>query len=110
MDIKQAIDAFAALSQETRLQVFKLLLEYGRTGTPAGTLGERLDIPHNTLSFHLANLNRAGLVSSRRDGRQIIYSANCDSIEKLIMYMKENCCTLENPKDSANCCPAPRRQ
>ena len=98
MELKNALAAFTALSQETRLRVFKILLEYGETGTPAGTLGERLDIPHNTLSFHLSHLSHAGLVSSRRDGRQVIYSANCGAIEELITYLKENCCALEKPK------------
>lgn len=109
MELKHAIDAFSALAQETRLQVFKLLIEYGSTGAPAGKLGELLDIPQNTLSFHLSHLNHAGLVTSRRDGRQIIYSANCDAIEGLISYLKENCCILENPADaSKDCCPPAR--
>lgn len=109
MELKQAIDAFASLAQETRLQVFKLLTEYGRSGTPAGKLSERLGIPQNTLSFHLSHLSRAGLLNSKRDGKQIIYSANCDSIEELILYLKENCCILENPADgSAACCPSPQ--
>ena len=107
MEIKQVIDSFGALAQETRLKVFKLLIEYGRTGTPAGKLGERLDIPHNTLSFHLNHLSQAGLVTSRRDGRQIIYAANCDAIEELISYLKQNCCILESPKEGASsCCPS----
>jgi DNA-binding transcriptional ArsR family regulator len=106
MELKNAIDAFASLAQETRLQVFRLLIEYGQTGTPAGTLSERLKIPQNTLSFHLSHLSRAGLINSKRDGKQIIYSANCDSIEALILYLKENCCILESPKDgSKDCCP-----
>jgi len=108
MEVNGAIKAFGALSQETRLQVFKLLLEYGRTGTPAGKIGDRLKIPHNTLSFHLSHLSHAGLVTSRRDGRQIIYAANCDAIEELILYLKENCCVLENPREGENaCCPSP---
>lgn len=108
MELKQAINAFASLAQETRLQVFKLLIEYGRTGAPAGKLSERLGIPQNTLSFHLSHLSHAELVISKRDGKQIIYSANCDSIEELILYLKENCCTLEKPGEgSASCCPSP---
>lgn len=107
--MKEAINAFGSLAQETRLQVFRLLIEYGRTGTPAGTLSERLEIPQNTLSFHLSHLSRAGLINSKREGKQIIYSANCDSIEALILYLKENCCILENPKDaSKDCCPNPK--
>jgi DNA-binding transcriptional ArsR family regulator len=106
MELKNAIDAFASLAQETRLQVFRLLIEYGQTGTPAGTLSERLKIPQNTLSFHLSHLSRAGLINSKRDGKQILYSANCDSIEALILYLKENCCILESPKNgSKGRCP-----
>lgn len=95
MDIDNALIAFSALSQETRLKVFKILVEYGSTGSPAGQLSERLGIPHNTLSFHLAHLSHAGMVSSRKQGRSIIYSANCDAIEGLISFLNENCCTLE---------------
>jgi DNA-binding transcriptional ArsR family regulator len=93
MDINTALNAFAALSQETRLRVFKLLIEYGPEGTPAGSLSEQLSIPHNTLSFHLSHLSHAGLVSSRKLGRSIIYAANCEAIEGLIDYLKENCCS-----------------
>lgn len=101
MKLETAIKAFTALSQETRLKVFKILIEYGKTGTPAGTISDRLEIPHNTLSFHLSHLSKAGLISSRKDGRSIIYSANVDSIEELISYLKENCCSLDNEE---NCC------
>jgi ArsR family transcriptional regulator len=96
MDIQEVIVALSALSQETRLKVFKLLIEYGRSGAPAGALSEELDIPHNTLSFHLSHLSNAGLVSSKRDGRSIIYSANCEMMEELIGYLGENCCSRES--------------
>ncbi len=95
MDINIALKAFASLSQETRLRVFKLLIEYGPEGTPAGSLSEQLNIPHNTLSFHLSHLSHAGLVSSRKLGRSIIYAANCEAIEGLIDYLKANCCSRE---------------
>jgi ArsR family transcriptional regulator len=104
MDINKALIAFYALSQETRLKVFKILVEYGKTGTAAGTISDRLKIPHNTLSFHLSNLSQAGLVTSRKDGRSIIYSANTKAIESLIGYLSENCCVLEVSKDK-NCKP-----
>lgn len=111
MELNSAINAFASLAQETRLQVFRLLIEYGRSGAPAGKLSERLGVPQNTLSFHLSHLSHAGLVSSKRDGKQVFYSANCDTIEGLILYLKENCCILENPADGANdCCPSPKAQ
>jgi ArsR family transcriptional regulator len=112
MDIYHALIAFSALSQETRLQVFKLLVEYGRSGAPAGSLSNQLDIPHNTLSFHLSHLSHAGLVTSRKQGRLVIYVANCDMIESLIAYLKENCCIREEGKSSKcqdHCKPKPEK-
>jgi len=95
MDMKDALIAFDALSQETRLRVFRLLVEYGREGTPAGTISESLNVPHNTLSFHLRYLQHAKLVSSRRDGRSIIYSAHFDFFNNLIQFMVKDCCSAE---------------
>ena len=109
MELEQAINAFAALSQETRLKVFKILIEYGRSGTAAGTISDRLGIPHNTLSFHLSHLMQAGLITSRKDGRSIIYAANVASIEELIGYLRENCCIFEKECDT-ECNPTKRGQ
>lgn len=95
MDIQNALIAFDALSQETRLKVFRLLVEYGPDGAPAGTLSEKLGVPHNTLSFHLNHMSNANLVLSRRDGRSIIYSANFDLMTGLIQFMVEDCCSVE---------------
>ncbi|HEY3198380.1 MAG TPA: metalloregulator ArsR/SmtB family transcription factor [Nitrospirales bacterium] len=95
MDINQALAAFDALSQETRLRVFRLLVEYGEAGAAAGTLSESLDIPHNTLSFHLSHMSNAGLVMSRREGRSVIYSANFELFSGLIRYMVKDCCRVE---------------
>jgi ArsR family transcriptional regulator, arsenate/arsenite/antimonite-responsive transcriptional repressor len=95
MDIQHAIVAFGALSQETRLKVFRLLVKHGERGTAAGTLSEALGIPHNTLSFHLSHMSSAGLVLSRREGRSIIYSANFELITSLIRFMVEDCCRVE---------------
>ena len=92
MEIKNALLAFDALSQETRLRVFRLLVEYGPEGSPAGALSETLSIPHNTLSFHLSHMSNAGLVLSRRKGRSIIYSANFEFFNNLIRYMVKDCC------------------
>ncbi|MCA9463532.1 MAG: helix-turn-helix transcriptional regulator [Nitrospira sp.] len=92
MEIQEALTAFTALSQETRLNVFRLLVEYGPEGVPAGTLSETLCIPHNTLSFHLTHMSNAQLVRSRRIGRSIIYSANFEFFTNLIRYMVEDCC------------------
>ena len=101
MKIDSALSAFLALAQETRLKVFKILVEYGATGTAAGTISDRLGIPHNTLSFHLSHLTEAGLIASKKQGRQMIYAANCDAIEELIGYLRENCCINEEGESSS---------
>lgn len=95
MDIQEALAAFDSLSQDTRLRVFRLLVEHGQTGAPAGTLSESLSIPHNTLSFHLSHMSHAGLVVSRRKGRSVIYRANFEFFSELIRYMVEDCCRAE---------------
>ncbi len=95
MDIQEALTAFDALSQETRLRVFRLLVEYGPNGAPAGKLSETLGVPHNTLSFHLSHMSNAALVLSRREGRSIIYSANFDFFTGLIRFMVEDCCSQD---------------
>ena len=95
MDLQRATAAFGALSQETRLRVFRLLVKYGEAGAPAGTLSEALGIPHNTLSFHLSHMSNVGLVLSRREGRSIIYTANFELITGLIRFMVEDCCRVE---------------
>lgn len=92
MDINEAILAFSALSQETRLKTFKLLVEYGEAGCAATILSEKLSVPQNTLSFHLSHLNKCGLVRSTREGRNIIYHAELTHIEHLMEFMAENCC------------------
>jgi len=95
MDINEALAAFDTLSQDTRLRVFRLLVEHGPSGVPAGTLSESLHIPHNTLSFHLSHMSHAGLVVSRREGRSVIYRANFEFFSGLIRYMVEDCCRVE---------------
>jgi len=88
----QAIDALAALAQESRLKVYRLLVEAGPEGLPAGRIGEELDLPPATLSFHLAHLARTGLVRSRQEGRYVIYSADFQNMNQLVGYLTENCC------------------
>ena len=95
MDIKTAMGIFDALSQETRLLAFRLLVEAGPDGMAAGALNEKLGTPHNTLSFHLSHLSNAGIISSRKAGRSVIYSASYDSIRDLIAFMVEDCCSAE---------------
>jgi len=95
MDIQRAIIMFDALSQETRLGAFRLLVRAGADGLAAGVLSEKLGTPHNTMSFHLNHLSNAGIVSSRKQGRSVIYSANFDSTRDLIDFMVKDCCSDE---------------
>ena len=95
MDIQEAIIMFDALSQETRLRAFRLLVRAGADGLAAGVLSEELGTPHNTLSFHLNHLSNAGVLSSRKDGRSVIYSANFDVMRDLIGFMVQDCCSNE---------------
>ena len=92
MKKSDAIAALAALAQETRLDIFRLLVGTGPPGLPAGQIGDRLGQPSPTLSFHLNQLRFAGLITSRRRGRSIIYSANFKAMTGLLAYLTENCC------------------
>ncbi len=95
MDIKKAIIVFDTLSQETRLRAFRLLVQAGPDGLAAGVLSEELGTPHNTMSFHLSHLSNAGIISSRKEGRSVIYSANFDVTRDLIAFMVKDCCSVE---------------
>ncbi len=101
MKAESAIEALAALAQESRLAVFRLLVQAGREGMAAGTLGEKLGIPPATLSFHLKTLAHAKLVKARTEGRFVIYSANYPEMDRLVDYLTENCCA----GDVAQCTP-----
>ena len=92
MEKSDALAALAALSQESRLDVFRLLVQAGTEGLPAGHIGERLGLPSATLSFHLNQLRHAGLVTFRRDGRSLIYAAAYAAMNDLLAYLTENCC------------------
>jgi DNA-binding transcriptional ArsR family regulator len=111
MELTNYVTALAALAHESRLAVFRLLVEAGPEGLPAGAIGDRLEIAPTTLSFHLSQLSHAGLARSRRNGRSIIYSANFETMQDLMGFLTENCC-----KDSPQACvfpvpaaPQPRR-
>lgn len=95
MDLQQALIIFDALSQETRLAAFRLLVQAGHTGLAAGAISENLGIPHNTLSFHLSHLANAGVISSRKEGRSVIYSANFEATQNLIAFLVKDCCSAE---------------
>jgi len=101
MKIKSAVEALSALAQESRLSIFRLLVQAGKEGVSAGMIGEQLGIPGATLSFHLKELTHAKLIKSRTEGRYVIYSASFTEMDKLIAYLTENCCA----GDAAQCAP-----
>lgn len=92
LDEQQALDAFGALSQQTRLQMVRSLVVAGPDGLAAGAVGEQVGASSSSASFHLANLERAGLVQSRREARSIIYSANYDALAGLVDFLMMDCC------------------
>jgi DNA-binding transcriptional ArsR family regulator len=104
MESRDAVVALEALAQESRLGVFRLLVEAGPDGLPAGRIAERMKLPPPTLSFHLAQLKRAGLIACRREGTSLIYSAGFDAMNDLVGFMTENCCG----GDPAKCAPVRR--
>jgi ArsR family transcriptional regulator len=92
METTEAVTALAALAQENRLDVFRLLVEAGPDGMAAGQVAERLDLAPNTLTFHFDRLRVAGLVTVRRDGRSMIYAARFEAMNGLVAFLTENCC------------------
>ena len=92
MELNTAVEALEALAHNTRLSVFRLLVRAGPGGMSAGEIAERLDARQNTMSSHLHKLLRAGIVTSERDGRHIIYRADFDAVGKLLVYLMEDCC------------------
>lgn len=98
------IDALSALAQETRLDVFRLLVQVGPRGLSAGEIVERLGLPGTTLSFHLSTLRHAGLLRCRRESRSLIYSADFDEMNALLAYLMENCCAGQQGACSVPAC------
>jgi DNA-binding transcriptional ArsR family regulator len=96
-----AVAALAALAQATRLEIFRLLVQKGRSGLAAGEIAERLAVSPATLSFHLKELAHVNLVTSRQDGRYVFYSANFAVMNRLLAYLTENCCAA----DGGGCLP-----
>ena len=92
MELSAAIEALSALAQESRLSIYRLLVEAGPEGVAAGRIGEALKLPPATLSFHLSHLTRAGLTQSRQEGRYVFYSADFQNMNALVGYLTENCC------------------
>lgn len=112
METKAAVQFLAALAQETRLRIFRLLVEAGPEGMNAGAIAETLGVAAATLSFHLKELSAAGLVEARQDGRFIFYSANYAAMDDLIAYLTSNCCQGGQclPKTAAVATTAKRRK
>ena len=100
MDEKRAIAALSALAQESRLAVYRLLVTAGPLGLAAGVIAERLAVQPSALSFHLAQLGHAGLITQRRLGRQLIYATEYDAMNALLAFLTENCCG-----QGASCAP-----
>src|SRR5271167_2799182 len=109
METTEAVTALAALAQENRLDVFRLLVEAGPDGMAAGQVAERLGLAPNTLTFHFDRLRVAGLVAVRRDGRSMIYAARYETMNGLIAFLTQNCCQGA-PRTSADCKPARGRR
>lgn len=102
MEKTDAVAALAALAQDSRLDVFRLLVQAGPDGMPAGEVAEALAIPPNALTFHFDKLRMAGLVTVRREGRLMIYAARYETMNELLAYLTENCCG----GDASTCAPA----
>lgn len=113
MKTDDALAALAALSQCTRLEVFRFLVETGPEGAPVGSIADALNVPASTLSFHLKELNHANLVASRQEGRFIRYTANFVAMNGLVRYLTENCCRGQPDLCGPGCEPkksSPRRK
>ncbi len=105
METSDVIAALSALAQGTRLAVFRYLVEAGPDGVTVGRIGEALDVPPATLSFHLKELSHAGLVTTRQESRFIWYSANYKTVNTLIAYLTENCCRGQPDACGVGCAP-----
>ena len=102
----EAIAALSALAHEHRLTIFRLLVEQGPEGLPAGVIAERVGLQPSSLTFHLQHLTRAGLLVPRRASRQIFYAADFAAMNSLVGYLTDNCCTASGASCSADCQPA----
>jgi ArsR family transcriptional regulator, arsenate/arsenite/antimonite-responsive transcriptional repressor len=106
MKTPEVIDALGALAHEYRLAVYRLLVERGPEGLPAGVIGERVGLVPSSLTFHLQALQRAGLIKQVRASRQLIYSADYGVMNELVSYLTDNCCAASGSGCSAECAPA----
>ena len=106
MKDKEAIEALAALAQESRLALYRLLVKRGPEGYAVGEIGERLGVHGATLSFHLKALTYARLISARKESRYLYYSANFDRMNDLVSFLTEHCCSLATDCNTASCTPS----
>ncbi|HWK68615.1 MAG TPA: metalloregulator ArsR/SmtB family transcription factor [Rhizobiaceae bacterium] len=108
MDERQALIAFGAMSQETRLRIVRLLVKTGPEGMAAGSIAEAAGVSASNVSFHLKELERGGLVTARREARSIVYSAEYEALSGLIRFLMEDCCARNpaicEPVLSQSCC------
>lgn len=109
METTDAVTALAALAQESRLEVFRLLVQAGPEGMAAGEVASELGLAPNTLTFHFDRLRMAGLVSVERDGRSMIYAARFETMNALLAFLTENCCGGKVCAPAAACKPVPTR-
>ena len=107
MKSEEAIAALGALAQESRLEVFRLLVKRGPEGFTPGDLAVRVGIPLPTLSFHLKELQRAQLIAARREGRFLYYSATFETMQSLIGFLTDKCCSLSDVACDTSCAPVP---
>ncbi len=109
MEKTLAVTALAALAQDNRLDVYRLLVQAGPEGMPAGAVAEALGLAPNTLTFHFDRLRMAGLVTVRREGRSMIYAAQFDTMNALLGFLTENCCGGVACAPAVACKPARKR-
>lgn len=102
MESTDAVHALSGLAQETRLAIFRDLVQRGPEGRAAGEIADRFELPGATLSFHLSQLSQCGLLRSRREGRRIVYSVDFEGMDRLMRFLTDNCCG----GDSSRCMPA----
>jgi DNA-binding transcriptional ArsR family regulator len=106
MNATEVIAALSALAHEHRLAIFRLLIEHGPHGLPAGVIAERMGLVPSSLTFHLQNLARAGLLMPRRQSRQIFYAPDFAAMNALVGYLTDNCCSAGGASCAADCAPA----
>jgi DNA-binding transcriptional ArsR family regulator len=110
MERSDVVAALAALAQDNRLDIFRLLVQAGPEGMPAGKVADALDLAPNTLTFHFDRLRMAGLVTVRREGRSMIYAARYQSMNALLDYLTENCCRGDADACAPARCPPSRKR